>query len=79
MAGLGFLLALVAGMQGSGAVGLTPVIFIFPDLLDSHHGGADGVASRLSAVTKLAPAKIVGMTMGAWFPLLWVCPIIWLA
>ena len=66
MAGLGFL-ALVGGMKGSGEVGLTPVIFIFliywihtmGELMESPVG--------LSAVTKLAPARIVGMTMGAWF------------
>ena len=66
MAGLGFL-ALVAGMQGSGAVGLTPVIFIF--LIYWIHTMGELMVSPvgLSAVTKLAPAKIVGMTMGAWF------------
>ena len=66
MAGLGFL-ALVAGMQGSSAVGLTPVIFIF--LIYWIHTMGELMVSPvgLSAVTKLAPAKIVGMTMGAWF------------
>ena len=66
MAGLGFL-ALVAGMQGTGAVGLTPVIFIF--LIYWIHTMGELMVSPvgLSAVTKLAPAKIVGMTMGAWF------------
>ncbi|MDA8936395.1 oligopeptide:H+ symporter [Porticoccaceae bacterium] len=66
MAGLGFL-ALVAGMQGSGAVGLTPVIFIF--LIYWIHTMGELMVSPvgLSAVTKLAPAKIVGITMGAWF------------
>ena len=66
MAGLGFLV-LVAGMQGTGAVGLTPVIFIF--LIYWIHTMGELMVSPvgLSAVTKLAPAKIVGMTMGAWF------------
>ena len=63
MAGLGFL-ALVAG---SGDVGLTPVIFIF--LIYWIHTMGELMVSPvgLSAVTKLAPARIVGMTMGAWF------------
>ncbi|MDG0968236.1 MAG: peptide MFS transporter [Porticoccaceae bacterium] len=66
MAGLGFL-ALVAGMKGSGDVGLTPVIFIF--LIYWIHTMGELMVSPvgLSAVTKLAPARIVGMTMGAWF------------
>lgn len=66
MAGLGFLV-LVAGMQGAGAVGLTPVIFIF--LIYWIHTMGELMVSPvgLSAVTKLAPARIVGMTMGAWF------------
>ena len=66
MAGLGFL-ALVAGMKGSGEVGLTPVIFIF--LINWIHTMGELMVSPvgLSAVTKLAPARIVGMTMGAWF------------
>jgi POT family proton-dependent oligopeptide transporter len=66
MAGLGFL-ALVAGMKGSGEVGLTPVIFIF--LIYWIHTMGELMVSPvgLSAVTKLAPARIVGMTMGAWF------------
>jgi POT family proton-dependent oligopeptide transporter len=66
MAGLGFLV-LIAGMQGTGAVGLTPVIFIF--LIYWIHTMGELMVSPvgLSAVTKLAPAKIVGMTMGAWF------------
>ena len=66
MAGLGFL-ALVAGMKGSGGVGLTPVIFIF--LIYWIHTMGELMVSPvgLSAVTKLAPARIVGMTMGAWF------------
>ena len=66
MAGLGFL-ALVAGMNGSGAAGLTPVMFIF--LIYWLHTMGELMVSPvgLSAITKLAPARIVGMTMGAWF------------
>ena len=66
LAGLGFL-ALVGGMKGSGEVGLTPVIFIF--LIYWIHTMGELMVSPvgLSAVTKLAPARIVGMTMGACF------------
>jgi len=66
LAGLGFL-ALVAGMKGSGLEGFTPVIFIF--LIYWIHTMGELFVSPvgLSVVTKLAPAKIVGMTMGAWF------------
>jgi len=66
LAGLGFL-ALVGGMKGSGEVGLTLVIFIF--LIYWIHTMGELMVSPvgLSAVTKLAPARIVGMTMGAWF------------
>jgi POT family proton-dependent oligopeptide transporter len=65
-AGLGFL-SLVAGMKGSGGVGLTPVLFIF--LIYWIHTMGELLVSPvgLSAVTKLAPARVVGMTMGAWF------------
>lgn len=65
-AGLGFL-ALVAGMKSSGAIGLTPVLFIF--LIYWIHTMGELFVSPvgLSVVTKLAPARIVGMTMGAWF------------
>lgn len=66
MAGLGFL-ALVAGMRASGPSGLTPVYFIF--LIYWIHTMGELMLSPvgLSAVTKLAPARVVGMTMGAWF------------
>ena len=66
MAGLGFL-ALVAGMQASGSSGLTAVYFIF--LIYWIHTMGELMLSPvgLSAVTKLAPARVVGMTMGAWF------------
>ncbi|MDC0088436.1 oligopeptide:H+ symporter [Porticoccaceae bacterium] len=66
MAGLGFLL-LVAGMQSSGEIGLTPVIFIFAIYWVHTMGELMVSPVGLSAVTKLAPARIVGMTMGAWF------------
>lgn len=63
--GLGFL-ALVAGIQASGA-GLTAVYFIF--LIYWIHTMSELMLSPvgLSAVTKMAPARVVGMTMGAWF------------
>jgi len=66
LAGLGFL-ALVAGMKGSGTSGLTPVFFIF--LIYWIHTMGELFVSPvgLSAVTKLAPVRVVGMTMGAWF------------
>ncbi len=66
LAGLGFL-ALVAGMKGSGASGLTPVLFIF--LIYWIHTMGELLVSPvgLSVVTKMAPARVVGMTMGAWF------------
>jgi POT family proton-dependent oligopeptide transporter len=66
MAGLGFLL-LVAGMKGSGAVGLTPVIFIFAIYWVHTMGELLVSPVGLSVVTKLAPVRVVGMTMGAWF------------
>lgn len=65
-AGFGFL-SLVAGMKGSGIDGLTPVFFIF--LIYWIHTMGELLVSPvgLSVVTKLAPARVVGMTMGAWF------------
>jgi POT family proton-dependent oligopeptide transporter len=66
MAGLGFY-SIVLGMQMSGIDGLTPVYFIF--LIYFIHTMGELMLSPvgLSAVTKLAPARVVGMTMGAWF------------
>ncbi len=66
LAGLGFL-ALVAGMSGSGEAGMTAVYFIF--LVYFIHTMGELLVSPvgLSAVTKMAPARVVGMTMGAWF------------
>jgi len=65
LAGLGFL-ALVGGIAVSGA-GLVAVWFIF--LIYWIHTMGELMLSPvgLSAVTKLAPARAVGMTMGAWF------------
>ena len=64
--GLGFL-ALVAGIKSSGSAGMTAVYFIF--LIYWIHTMAELMLSPvgLSAVTKMAPARVVGMTMGAWF------------
>lgn len=66
MAGLGFY-ALVAGMGVSGDAGMTAVYFVF--LIYWIHTMGELMLSPvgLSAVTKLAPARVVGMTMGAWF------------
>jgi len=66
MAGLGFL-SLVGGMSMSGEAGMTAVFFIF--LIYWVHTIGELMVSPvgLSAVTKLAPAHAVGMTMGAWF------------
>ncbi|MEM9169435.1 MAG: peptide MFS transporter [Pseudomonadota bacterium] len=66
LAGLGFL-ALVAGMGASGPTGLTAVYFVF--LIYWIHTMGELMVSPvgLSAVTKMAPARVVGMTMGAWF------------
>jgi POT family proton-dependent oligopeptide transporter len=64
--GLGFL-ALVAGITATGPTGLTAVGFIF--LIYWIHTMAELMLSPvgLSAVTKLAPARVVGMAMGSWF------------
>nr|WP_082628200.1 peptide MFS transporter [Pseudohongiella spirulinae] len=66
LAGLGFL-ALVAGMKLSGDAGMTAVYFIF--LIYWIHTMGELMISPvgLSVVTKLAPVRAVGMTMGAWF------------
>lgn len=66
LAGLGFL-ALVAGMKASGGNGMTAVYFIF--LIYWIHTMGELMVSPvgLSAVTKMAPPQVVGMTMGAWF------------
>ena len=64
--GLGFL-ALVAGMKAGGPTGLTAVYYIF--LIYWIHTMAELMLSPvgLSTVTKLAPARVVGLSMGAWF------------
>jgi POT family proton-dependent oligopeptide transporter len=66
LVGLGFL-ALVAGMKISGAVGMTAVGFIF--LVYWVHTMGELMLSPvgLSAVTKMAPARVVGLAMGSWF------------
>ena len=66
MAGLGFL-ALVGGIELSGNDGMTAVFYIF--LIYWIHTIGELMISPvgLSAVTKLAPARAVGMMMGAWF------------
>ena len=66
LAGLGFL-ALVGGMKSSGGSGMTAVYFIF--LIYWIHTMGELLVSPvgLSAVTKMAPPQVVGMTMGAWF------------
>ncbi len=66
LAGLGFL-ALVGGMKASGASGMTAVYFVF--LIYWIHTMGELLVSPvgLSAVTKMAPARVVGLTMGAWF------------
>ncbi|MFL2840928.1 MAG: peptide MFS transporter [Pseudohongiellaceae bacterium] len=66
MAGLGFI-ALVAGMKVSGESGLTAIYFIV--LIYWIHTIGELMVSPvgLSVVTKLAPSRAVGMTMGAWF------------
>tara|TARA_Y100000052_G_scaffold27590_1_gene37003 strand:- start:7169 stop:9271 length:2103 start_codon:yes stop_codon:yes gene_type:complete len=65
-AGLGYL-ALVAGMNTTGAGVLTPVFFIFA--IYWIHTMAELLLSPvgLSAMTKMAPARAVGLMMGAWF------------
>lgn len=66
LVGLGFL-ALVGGMTTSGTAGMTAVYFIF--LVYWVHTMGELMVSPvgLSAVTKMAPARVVGMSMGAWF------------
>jgi len=66
LAGLGFL-ALVLGMKTSGTAGMTAVYFVF--LIYWIHTMGELMVSPvgLSVVTKMAPARVVGMTMGAWF------------
>lgn len=65
MAGLGFYV-LVGGIELAGAA-LVPVYFIFAIYWIHTMGELMLSPVGLSAVTKLAPARVVGMTMGAWF------------
>ena len=65
MAGLGFYV-LVGGIQLSGSA-LVPVYFIFAIYWIHTMGELMLSPVGLSAVTKLAPVRVVGMTMGAWF------------
>lgn len=66
MVGLGFL-ALVAGMKTTDATAMTPMVFILLIYWIHTIGELTLSPVGLSAVTKLAPARVVGMTMGAWF------------
>ena len=66
LAGLGFL-SLVAGVKATEGTGLTPVFYIFLIYLIHTIGELLVSPVGLSAVTKLAPVRVVGMTMGAWF------------
>ena len=66
LVGLGFL-ALVGGMTASGSAGMTAVYFVF--LIYFVHTMGELMLSPvgLSAVTKMAPARVVGLAMGSWF------------
>lgn len=63
----GGFLALTLGMGVTGPAALTPVIFVVLIYLMHTIGELCLSPVGLSAVTRLAPASIVGMTMGAWF------------
>jgi len=63
--GLGFLV-LVWGAKAAGA-NLTPVLFIFLIYLLHTTGELCMSPVGLSAMTRLSPAKMVGLMMGAWF------------
>jgi len=65
-AGLGYLV-LVLGMKSVGPAAMTPVFFIFA--IYWVHTMAELMLSPvgLSAMTKLAPARLVGLFMAAWF------------
>lgn len=65
-AGLGYLV-LVLGMKSVGPAAMTPVFFIFA--IYWVHTMAELMLSPvgLSAMTKLAPARMVGLFMAAWF------------
>ena len=63
--GAGFLV-LVAGIAASGD-GMTPVLFIFLIYLLHTMGELCLSPVGLSAMTKLAPARMAGLMMGTWF------------
>lgn len=63
--GAGFLI-LVAGDTASGGTG-TPVIFVFLIYLLHTTGELCLSPVGLSAVTRMAPARLAGLLMGAWF------------
>jgi POT family proton-dependent oligopeptide transporter len=65
LAGLGFYV-LVAGINLSGTA-LVAVYFVFLIYLIHTLGELMLSPVGLSAITKLAPARVVGMAMGAWF------------
>lgn len=64
--GLSFL-ALVAGMKLSGPTGPTALVFVILVYLINTLGELLLVPVSLSAMTKLSPAKLGGLMMGAWF------------
>ncbi|MGH8083935.1 MAG: peptide MFS transporter [Lysobacter sp.] len=64
--GAGFLV-LVAGVLATGSGNLTPVIFIFLIYLLHTMGELCLSPVGLSAMTKLAPAKLMSLMMGTWF------------
>ncbi len=64
--GAGFLV-LVAGVLATGTGNLTPVIFIFLIYLLHTTGELCLSPVGLSAMTKLAPVKLMSLMMGTWF------------
>jgi POT family proton-dependent oligopeptide transporter len=64
--GLAFLI-LVAGMRIAGPVGLTPLVFVIVVYGLNTLTEVLLVPVSLSAMTKLSPASLVGLMMGAWF------------
>ena len=64
--GAGFMV-LVAGAMAAGTGNPTPVIFIFLIYLLHTTGELCLSPVGLSAMTKLAPARMVGLIMGTWF------------
>src|SRR5690606_11622181 len=64
--GLGFLV-LVAGAKAAGAGNLTPVLFIFLIYLIHTTGELCLSPVGLSAMSRLSPARMASLIMGAWF------------